>query len=237
MKVLLKLSGQVLKGDQSVIDRTYLRSLATVLKSAQDNGHQVAIVVGGGNLFRFFKDRRLTEDEKLDKVLADGRGMLSTVFNGMWLQDIFQACDVRSQLFTNAFADEQFVKLFDSTKAKAALEQGDVVILAGGTGKPGFSTDSGAVMQASELGIDTILKGTHTVDGIYSADPLINPNAKRFDQLKYSDAIEQNLAIMDQTAIERARDENMRIVVFSMQDPNSLTKLLDGETIGSIIES
>ena len=92
-------------------------------------------------------------------------------------------------------------------------------------------------MQASELGIDTILKGTHTVDGIYSADPLINPNAKRFDQLKYSDAIEQNLAIMDQTAIERARDENMRIVVFSMQDPNSLTKLLDGETIGSIIES
>ena len=235
MKVLLKLSGQVLKGEQSVIDREYLTKLATVLKSAQDNGHQVAIVVGGGNIYRFYKDQRSAEDEKLNHTLADGRGLLSTVFNGLWLQDIFQANGVRSQLFTSAFADQQFVQAFDQAKAKAALEQNDVVILAGGTGKPGFSTDSGAVMQASQLGIDTILKATHTYDGVYSADPATTPTATKYDQLAIDDAIAQDLRFMDASALEAAKDGGQRIIVCNGRDPGTLTSVLNGETIGTVV--
>jgi len=236
MKALLKLSGQVLKGGgNDVIDRDYLWRLAAVIKQAQVDGHQLAIVVGGGNLFRFDKQRMDSRDANLNRTLADGRGMLATLFNGLWLQDVIQAAGIKSELFTAVFADQHFVQPLDLAKARIALESGSIVILAGGTGQPGFSTDSSAVSQATQLGIDTILKATHTVDGVYSADPATDSLARKLDQLTYQQALSDHLAIMDETALKQADTVGLTTIVFSIQDPAALTKLLAGETIGSTI--
>ena len=236
MKALLKLSGQVLKGSGTdVVDREYLWKLAEVLKRAQTDGHQLAIVVGGGNLFRFDKQRMDPRDADLDRQLADGRGMLATVFNGLWLQDVCQATGVKVELYTAAFSDPKFVQSLNLEAARTVLESGSVVIFAGGTGQTGFSTDTSAVGQAVELGIGTILKATHTVDGVYSADPAKVRAARKLPQLTYQQALEQGLAIMDRTALERARAEQLTTIVFSIQNPTNLTGVLIGETIGTTI--
>lgn len=235
MRALLKLSGQVLKGQDSVVDRDYLWRLAKAIKESQEAGHKLAIVVGGGNLFRFYKTRRSEEDQKLNPVLADGRGILGTLFNGLWLQDVLQASSVRSELFTAAFADTRFVQPYDPIEVAKAVDAGTVAILAGGTGKPGLSTDTASVQLASIISADAILKATHTVDGVYTSDPVKDPTAEKLTQLTYDRAIRDDLAIMDEEALKQASDANMKTIVFSIKDPANLTKVLNGETIGSVI--
>jgi len=236
MRALLKLSGQVLKGSGSdVVDRDYLWQLAEVIKQVQDAGHQLAIVVGGGNLFRFYKTRRSPQDEKLNRTLADGRGILGTLFNGLWLQDVLQASGVKSELFTSAFADTRYVQPYSDTAVATAVESGTIAILAGGTGKPGLSTDTASIQVAAAIHAEAILKATHTVDGVYTADPSKNPEAVKIADLSYQRALTENLGIMDEEALKQANDANLTTIVFSIKDPANLTKVLNGETIGSII--
>jgi uridylate kinase len=236
MRAILKLSGQALQSHGAdVVDREYLWSLATVLGQAQAAEHQVAVVVGGGNLFRFDHQRMDPRDATLNRTLADGRGMLATLFNGLWLQDVCQAAGVSSELFTAAFSDPKFVQPLDLAAARAQLDAGSIIILAGGTGQTGFSTDTAAVHLAIQLGIDTLLKATHTVDGVYSTDPANDPSAEKLELLSYQQALTDHLAIMDETALKRADDVNLTTIVFSIKDPASLTKVLAGETIGSIM--
>ncbi len=238
MKALLKLSGQVLKGSSDqVVDRDYLWKLAGAIKSSQDAGHQLAIVVGGGNIYRHAANRRDPRDEHLNPILAHGRGLIGTLFNALWMQDALQALGARSSIFALAFADAQFVQPYTDAGAQAAFNQGNVVILGGGTGKPGVSSDCGATMLAPILGIETILKATHTVDGVYTADPARDPNAQKLDELTYERAITDGLAIMDDEALRRAKEANLTTIVFSIADPKTLTRVLAGETIGSVIRN
>ena len=206
-----------------------------MLQQAQVDGHQLAIVVGGGNLFRFDKNRMDPRDAQLNRQLADGRGMLATVFNGLWLQDVLLASGARSELFTAAFVDPKFIQSLDRTAARTAFDIGSIVILAGGTGQSGFSTDTSAVQLARDLDIATILKATHTVDGVYSADPVKDPSATKLLSLTYDRATTDQLAMMDQTALQQANAAGLTTIVFSIADPVNLTKLLAGETMGSTI--
>ncbi len=236
MKALLKLSGQVLKGGTNeIISRDYLWRLAAVIKRAQADGHQLAIVVGGGNIYRFVANRRDPRDEQLNPMLAHGRGLLSILLNGLWLTDVFQAAGIATATFSPAFADSRFVQADDPQDSQAAFDGGAVVIFGGGTGEPGVSTDVAAVILAKRLGLDLILKATHTVDGVYTADPVKDPAAVKLDQLTFSQALSDGLAIMDERALREANENGQRIQVFSLRDPTTLTKVLAGETIGSTI--
>lgn len=236
MKALLKLSGQALKaGGSEIVDRDYLWRSAQVIKHAQENGHQLAVVVGGGNIYRFMDNRRDPRDEQLNPTLAHGRGLLSILFNALWLKDVFDASGVRTTIFTAAFADERFARAYDKVAATEAFNGGSVVIFGGGTGNPGVSTDVAAVELAHELAIPILLKATHTVDGVFTADPAKDPTATKLDQLTYRRALDEGLDIMDRRAIEEANEFGLETIVFSIRDPTNLTRVLNGEPIGSRI--
>ncbi len=229
-RVLLKLSGEALQGEtQNAIDPKVLDRIAGELKEVKAMGVQIAIVIGGGNIFRGMQ----AEKRGMDRATADYMGMLATVINSMALQDALERQGVFTRVQT-AIAMAQVAEPFIRRRAIRHLEKGRVVILAGGTGNPYFTTDTTAALRAVELGADVILKATK-VDGIYSADPKTVKNAKRFEKLKYMDVLKKGLKVMDSTAISLCMDNNLPIIVFDLLKHGNIQRAVSGEKIGTTV--
>ncbi|MDO5095478.1 MAG: UMP kinase [Peptostreptococcaceae bacterium] len=228
-RVLLKLSGEALAGDKGFgIDNETVLSIANAIKKAHALGAEIAIVVGGGNIFRG------RSGENMDRTTADHMGMLATVINSLALQSTLENLDVVTRVQTgidmHAVA-EPYIR----RRAMRHLEKGRVVIFGAGSGNPYFSTDTAAALRAAEIDAEIILLAKK-VDGVYDCDPVMNPNAKKYDYLTYLDVLNQDLKVMDATAITLCRDNNIPIRVFSLEEPDNIIKVLQGEEIGTIVE-
>lgn len=229
-RVLLKLSGESLMGNQNYgIDPDVLDRFAEEIKDARSLGVEIAIVIGGGNIFRGISGAA----KGMDRVQGDYMGMLATVINSMALQDALERKGTFTRLLT-AIKMEQIAEPFIRRRAIRHLEKGRLVIFGAGTGNPYFTTDTAAALRAIEIEADVIIKGTR-VDGIYDSDPEKNPNAKKFDQISYIDVIQKNLRVMDLTAITLCQDNKLPILVFNMEEHGNLRRLLTGESIGSTV--
>jgi len=229
-RILLKLSGEALMGSREYgFDADRIELYAREIKKIHDLGVEIAIVIGGGNIFRGLKGN----STGIDRVRGDYMGMLATVINGLALQSAFEnngmKCTILSGIQVNPVCE-----LTSGLKAKKHLAKGEVVIISGGTGNPYFTTDTAAVLRALEIQADVILKGTR-VDGIYSADPEKNPNAVRYQKLTFSEAFEKHLEIMDMTAFALCGDNNLPLVVFDMNKEGTLYQLIKGEPVGTLV--
>ena len=222
-RVLLKVSGEALAGDQSYgIEPEFLNRVASQIVDLVNAGVQVAIVIGGGNIFRGMA----VAAKGGDRVTGDHMGMLGTVINSLALGDAIRRQGGRSHVFTSVTMPS-IADTFTQRGATAALEGGAVVICAGGTGNPFFTTDTAAALKAIELRCDVLLKGTK-VDGVYAADPATNPDAERFDAIGYDEVIRRNLRIMDTAAFALARDNSLPIIVYALSGPGGILGVLDG---------
>jgi len=231
-RVLLKLSGEALQGNVGYgIDPKVVDSIATQLKEVKDMGTELAVVIGGGNIFRGLE----AAARGMDRSNADYMGMLATVINGMALQDALERKGVFTRVQT-AIAMEALAEPYIRRRAMRHLEKGRIVILAGGTGNPYFTTDTTAALRASELGADVILKATK-VDGIYSDDPMKVKNAKRFEKLRYMDILKKRLKVMDATAISLCMDNNIPIIVFDLMKQGNIKKVIAGQNIGTVVSN
>lgn len=220
-RVLLKLSGEALMGSQPFgIDPSVVERIAVEVANAVKLGAQVGLVVGGGNIFRGVA----VAAKGGNRVTGDHMGMLATVMNSLTLADALRRQEVPARVLS-AVPVPSICETFTQRGAERYMEDGDVIVFAGGTGNPFFTTDSGAALRAAEMKCDAFLKGTQ-VDGIYSEDPKINPNAERYTELTYDDVINRNLKVMDTTAIALARDNRIPVVVFSIHTPGSLVDVL-----------
>jgi len=229
-RVLLKLSGEALMGNRQFgIDSERLKMYAEEIKSAVELGVEVAIVIGGGNIFRGLSGAA----NGMDRVQGDYMGMLATVINSMALQAALEDEGVYTRLQT-AIRMEQIAEPYIKRRATRHLEKGRVVIFGAGTGNPYFTTDTAAILRAIEIDADVILKGTR-VDGIYSADPEKDPSATKFDSLSFSEVYEKGLNVMDMTAFTLSHENHLPIVVFDMNTRGNLVKLLKGENIGTLV--
>ncbi len=229
-RVLLKLTGEALQGAQRYgIDSDFIDSVALELKEVKSMGVELAIVIGGGNIFRGFQ----AAAKGMDRSTADYMGMLATVINGMALQDALERKGVFTRVQT-AIAMEALAEPYIRRRAIRHLEKGRIVILAGGTGNPYFTTDTTAALRAIELGCEVILKATK-VDGIYSSDPKQDTNAKRFTTLRYMDVLQKGLKVMDATAISLCMDNKLPIVVFDLMKPGNVKRAVMGENIGTTV--
>ena len=227
-RVLLKLSGEALAGDNKTgIDVDVLGKICDSIKEIHDLGVQVAIVVGGGNFWRgkYGKD--------MVKTSADYMGMLATTMNGLALQDAIEKRGIDTRLQT-AIEMRQIAEPFIGRRAIRHLEKGRVVIFSCGTGSPYFSTDTAASLRALEIQADVILVAK-TIDGVYSADPKVDPNAIKFDNITYQQILEEDLKVMDSTSISLCKDNNMHLVVFAMKDPQNIVRAVKGEKIGTVV--
>ncbi len=230
-RILLKLSGESLQGDPpAVIDAGRLSLFANEIKSVTENGVQVAIVIGGGNIFRGLKGT----SQGINRVQGDYMGMLATVINSLALQEALEDIHV-SACVLSALKIESVADKITSRLAIHALEKGQVVILAGGTGNPFFTTDSAAVLRALEIQADIILKGTR-VDGIYTADPEKDPAATKYKTITFDEAVQKGLKIMDLTAFTLCRDNHLPMIVFNFNTPGNLLRILTGENVGTRVE-
>jgi uridylate kinase len=231
-RVLLKLSGEALMGKQQYgIDNERLMQYSHEIKEIVDRGIEVAVVIGGGNIFRGIQ----AEGSMIDRVQGDHMGMLATVINSLSLQSALESIGLKTRLQT-AIKMEQIAEPFIRRKAVRHLEKGRVVIFGAGTGNPYFTTDTAASLRAIEIEADVILKGTR-VDGIYSADPEKHADAIKFDNLSFSEAISRNLNVMDMTAFTLCRENNVPIIVFDMNRPGNLRKVVEGEQVGTLVEA
>ena len=231
-RILLKLSGEALLGDRSYgIDPKRIAQYAKDIKSILDLGVEVAIVIGGGNIFRGVS----AASNGIDRVQGDYMGMLATVINGMALQSSLEEEKIQTRLQT-AIKIEAVAEPYIKRKAVRHLEKKRVVIFGGGTGNPFFTTDSAAVLRAIEVSADVILKGTR-VDGVYDSDPEKNEKAVKFDFISFSDVIGKNLKVMDSTAFTLSQENNLPIVVFNMNKPGNLIKVIKGDKIGTLIKN
>ncbi len=229
-RVLLKLSGEALMGDsQYGIDPKQLESYALEIKSALDSGIQLAIVIGGGNIFRGLQGA----SQGMDRVQGDYMGMLATTINSMALQASLKTHGINATLLSGLPID-RIAESMSGPKALKVLERGEVAIIAGGTGNPFFTTDTAAALRAVEINADIILKGTR-VDGVYNDDPEKNPQAIKYDRLSFDQAIAENLKVMDQTAFTLCRENNMPILVFNMNVKGKLTEVCNGQQVGTIV--
>ncbi|MBR1502229.1 MAG: UMP kinase [Bacteroidales bacterium] len=229
-RVLLKLSGESLGGSQGKgLDPDSLRAYAREIAAAVKAGLQVAIVNGGGNIFRGLQGA----GKGFDRVDGDKMGMLATVINSLALATFIKEEGVDAQVFT-ALPMEPIANYYMRDKAVAFLEKGGVALIAGGTGNPFFTTDSGAALRALELKADALLKGTR-VDGVYTADPEKDPTAVRYEELTFDEALSKHLKVMDQTAFALCSEGNMPIIVFDMNATGNLTRLLHGEKVGTLV--
>ena len=229
-RILLKLSGESLMGSQSYgISPEMLTQYALDIKGAVERGCEVAIVIGGGNIFRGLSGAA----KGMDRVQGDYMGMMATLINSMALQAELERQGLKTELFSG-LAIEPICKEMSRRRAIEAMEQGRVVIIGGGTGNPYFTTDTASTLRAIEIKADVILKGTR-VDGVYTADPEKDPTAIKYLTLSYSEALEKKLKIMDLTAFALAEDNNLPIYVFDMNKPGNLLKVVDGEEIGTLI--
>lgn len=231
-RILLKLSGESLMGDKAFgIDNNRLASYAKQIKEIRDSGVQVAIVIGGGNIFRGVQ----AEEGGMDRTHGDYMGMLATMINSMALQAALESAGVQTRL-QSAIEMKEISEPFIRRKAVRHLERGRVVIFGAGTGNPFFTTDSAASLRAIEINAEVILKGTR-VDGIYSADPEKDPNATKYDTISFDDVYGKELKVMDMTAFTLCKENNLPIIVFDMDTPGNLQKVLDGEQVGTIVRN
>lgn len=230
-RILLKLSGEALMGDLDFgFDADILSLTAQQVAEQQKQGMQVALVIGGGNIFR---GAGLAKSG-INRVSGDQMGMLATVMNALAMQDALHKQDVSCRVMT-AMNIDGVGEGFSAEKAQRYLDQGEIVIFAAGTGNPCFTTDSAASLRAIEIQADLLLKATK-VDGIYDSDPVKNPTAKRYEQISYDDAIEQRLGVMDLTAMVLCNENNMPMRVFNMFESGALASIVNGENVGTLVE-
>jgi len=231
-RVLLKLSGEALRSkDRDLdIDPEVVKQIANEIRSVIEVGVELGIVIGGGNIFRGLS----ASARGMDRVTADHMGMLATVINSLALQDFLERVDVPTRVMS-AVQLEAMAEPFIRRRAMSHLDRGRVVVFAAGTGNPYFTTDSAAALRAIEIGADAILKATK-VDGIYSSDPLIDPQATRFNSLTFTEVIEKQLRVMDATAVTLCRENNLPIIVFKLLEEGNLKRVIFGEKIGSIVQ-
>lgn len=229
-RILLKLSGESLMGDQHYgIDTKRLNQYAEQISAIRADGVQVAVVIGGGNIFRGLQGAA----KGFDRVTGDQMGMLATVINSLALGSALQALGTPARVFTaiNMYPVGQY---YSPRTAGEALNRGEVAILAGGTGNPFFTTDTGAALRAVEIHADVMLKGTR-VDGIYTADPEKDPTAEKFSEITYDEVYTRGLRVMDLTATALCKENSMPIIVFDMDTPGNLAKVVAGEPIGTLV--
>ena len=229
-RILLKLSGEALMGgDSSGINTKIVEEYCKEIKEASQSGIQIGIVIGGGNIFRGMQGK----DKGFDRVLGDQMGMLATVINGLALKSMFQSLDVPARLFT-AIRMEPVGEGYSHLKAINAIQQGEVAIFTAGTGNPYFTTDSAAALRAIEINADVLLKGTR-VDGVYSADPEKDPEAKKFAEISFEEAYDKGLKIMDLTAFTLCRENKLPMIVFDMNTKGNLLKIIEGKNPGTYV--
>ena len=231
-RILLKLSGEALADKQNgdIFEASNLNSVALAIKSMHDRGVEVAVVVGGGNIWR----GKLAKSIGVERSTADYMGMLGTIINSLALQSALENVGVDSRVQT-AIEVRQVAEPYIRRKAIRHLEKGRVVIFGGGTGNPYFTTDTTASLRANDIGCDAILMAKNGVDGVYSDDPRTNPNAEFISKMTYTEMLDKNLAVMDRTALSLCMDTDIELRVFNMNDTSNFGKILDGEDIGTTI--
>jgi uridylate kinase len=230
-RILLKLSGEVLMGNQPFgIDPDFVAEMAREVKAAKETGLEICLVIGGGNIFRGMAGAA----KGMDRAQADYMGMLATVMNALAMQNALENLGVETRV-QSAVQMDQVCEPVIRRRAERHLEKGRVVIFAAGVGAPYFTTDSGAALRAAEMGCDALLKGT-SVDGVYDSDPKLNPGAKRYDTVDYDTVLADNLKVMDASAVALCRDNNIPIVVFSIREQGNLAKVLAGEGRQTIVK-
>ena len=230
-RVLLKLSGEALAGKERFgLDFEMMREVSEVIKACLELGVEVGIVVGGGNFWRGMKDG----DGKMERSRADHMGMMATVMNALALADVLEQTGVEVRVQT-AFEIRAIAEPYIRLKADKHLSRGRVVIFACGTGNPYFSTDTAAVLRAAEVGAEAILLAKN-VDGVYSADPNLDPDAVKYDSITYDDVLSQHLAVMDSTATSLSMDNNIPVILFALEDPWNILRVIQGEHLGTIVK-
>lgn len=229
-RILLKLSGEALMGSQQFgIDNQRMLQYCQEVQSITDLGVEVAVVIGGGNIYRGMQ----AAESGIDRVQGDHMGMLATMINGLALQSGMESLGLKTRLLS-AIKMEQIAEPFIRRRAIRHLEKGRIVIFGAGTGNPYFTTDTAASLRAIEIEADVILKGTR-VDGIYTADPEKDASAKRFEKLTFNEVIQKNLNVMDMTAFTLCRENNLPIIVFDMNKSGNLKRLISGEAVGTLV--
>lgn len=230
-RVLLKLSGEALAGEQKYgIDPQTITSIASEIKKVVECGAQVALVIGGGNIFRGLA----ASSKGMDRASADYMGMLATMINSLAMQDALEKIGVDTRV-QSAIEMREVAEPYIRRRAIRHLEKGRVIILGAGTGNPYFTTDTAASLRAMEIGAEVILKGTK-VDGVYSADPMKDPTALKFSQLSYIDVLKKGLQVMDATATSLCMDNNLPIIIFNVTTSGNIMKVILGEEIGTIVK-
>jgi len=229
-RILLKLSGEALMGNKQFgIDNTRIMQYAEEIKQISDIGVEIGIVIGGGNIFRGVQ----AEEGGMERTQGDYMGMLATMINSMALQSALESLGVYTRL-QSAIEMKQIAEPFIKRKAVRHLEKGRVVIFGAGTGNPFFTTDSAASLRAVEIDAEVILKGTR-VDGIYTADPELDQNATKYNTLTFDEAYENNLQVMDMTAFTLCKENGVPVVVFNMNEPGNLKKVIEGSEVGTLV--
>ena len=230
-RILLKLSGEVLMGEQEFgIDPAFVSELAKEVKQAKDAGWEICLVIGGGNIFRGMAGAA----QGMDRAQADYMGMLATVMNALAMQSALEQLGVPTRV-QSAVQMDQVCEPVIRRRAERHLEKGRIVIFAAGVGAPYFTTDSGAALRAAEMRCDALFKGT-SVDGVYDSDPKKNADAKRYDTVSYGKVLADNLKVMDASAVALCRDNNIPIVVFSIREKGNLARVLAGQGVQTIVQ-
>ena len=230
-RVVIKISGEALAAEKKTgFDFDFISSVCAAVKAAADAGVQIGIVIGGGNFWRGVKDGA----GKVERVSADRMGMLATCMNCLAVCDVFRQLGAKARVLTAV--DIQGVgERYDTRRALECLENGEIVLFAGGTGAPFFSTDTAAVLRAAEIHADAILLAKN-VDGVYTADPRKDPEAVRFDRISYDEVLARRLQVMDSTATSLAMDNGIPVLVFALAEPENILRALDGEAIGTLVQ-
>ncbi|MEH7440925.1 UMP kinase [Heyndrickxia sp. MSNUG] len=230
-RVVLKLSGEALAGEQGFgINPSVIKNVADQIKEIAELGVEVAVVVGGGNIWR----GKIGEEMGMDRATADYMGMLATVMNSLSLQDSLEQAGIETRVQTS-IEMRQVAEPYIRRRAIRHLEKTRVVIFAAGTGNPYFSTDTTAALRAAEIEADVILMAKNNVDGVYSADPRVDKNATKYDELSYLDVLKEGLAVMDSTASSLCMDNDIPLIVFSIMEKGNIKRAVMGETIGTIV--
>ena len=230
-RILLKLSGEVLMGNQQFgIDPEFVAEMAAEIKAAKETGLEICLVIGGGNIFRGMAGAA----KGMDRAQADYMGMLATVMNALAMQNALEQLGVHTRV-QSALQMDQVCEPVIRRRAERHLEKGRVVIFAAGVGAPYFTTDSGAALRAAEMQCDALFKGT-SVDGVYDSDPKNNPDAKRYDTIDYGTVLADNLKVMDASAVALCRDNNIPIVVFSIRQQGNLARVLAGGGVQTVVQ-
>lgn len=230
-RVVLKVSGEVLVGEQGYgIDAEVLKAIAQEVKGVKDLGVELVVVVGGGNIFRGLA----ASAEGVSRVSGDYMGMVATVINALALQDFLESQGIPTRVLS-AIKMEELAEPYVRRRAICHLEKGRVVILAAGTGSPYFSTDTAAALRAVEIEAEAVLKGTK-VDGVYSADPVVDLTARKYGRLSYMEVLKEGLAVMDATAVTLCMDNKLPIIVFNLKERGNLKRLILGEPLGTLVE-